>query len=69
MEVGNDENLDILLKYWDTSNIKELDNLTEEKAIQYVKQLKDSGTEKREKHLYCGTMIVMMNERSSKCRD
>lgn len=44
MEIGNDENLDILLKDWDTSNIKEPDNLTEEETIQYVKQLKESGT-------------------------
>lgn len=48
MEVRNDEDLDILLKDWDTINIKEPDNLTEEKAIQYVKQLKDFGTEKGE---------------------
>ena len=44
MEVGNDENLDILLKDWDTSNIKEPDNLTKEDAIQYVKRLKKSET-------------------------
>lgn len=44
MEVGNDENLDILLKDWDTSNIKEPDNLTKEEAIQYVQRLKESGT-------------------------
>ena len=55
MEVGNDEDLDILLKDWDTSNIKEPDNLTEEKAIQYVKQLKDSGTAK-------GEAFVLWNE-------
>lgn len=44
MEVGNDENLDILLKDWDTSNIYEPDNLTKEDAIQYVKRLTDSET-------------------------
>lgn len=45
MEVGNDENLDILLKDWDTSNTYEPDNLTKEDAIQYVERLKESGTE------------------------
>ena len=48
MEVKNDENLDILLKDWDTSNIKEPDNLTKEDAIQYVERLKDSGTKAEE---------------------
>lgn len=45
MEVENDENLDILLKDWDTDNyIYEADDLTKEDAIQYVQQLKESGT-------------------------
>lgn len=42
MEVENDQNLDLLLKGWDSDTI---DNpLTEKDAIQYVKQLKESGT-------------------------
>ena len=44
MEVGNDENLDILLKDWNTINIKEPYNLTKKKAIQYVQRLKESET-------------------------
>ena len=45
MEVENDESLNILLKDWDIDNMdEEPDNLTEKDAIQYVKQLKDSGT-------------------------
>ena len=48
MEVKNDEKLDNLLKDWDTSNIKEPDNLTKEDAIQYVERLKDSGTKAEE---------------------
>ena len=42
MEVENYESLDLLLKGWDNDTI---DNpLTEKDAIQYVKQLKESGT-------------------------
>ena len=48
MEVGNDENLDILLKDWDIDKIDTPKNLSKEDAIRYVKQLKDSGTEKGE---------------------
>ena len=44
MEVENDENLDILLKNWDIDKPDEPGNLTEKDAIQYVKQLKESGT-------------------------
>ena len=43
MEVGNDENLDILLKDWDASNIYKPADLTKEDAIQYVQRLKESG--------------------------
>ena len=42
MEVENDESLDLLLKGWDTDTIDK--HLTEKDAIQYVKQLKESGT-------------------------
>jgi hypothetical protein len=51
MEVGNDENLNILLKDWDIWDIDRIDtpkDLSKEDAIQYVKRLKDSGTEKGE---------------------
>ena len=44
MEVENDESLDILLKDWDIDNMDEPGSLTEKDAIQYVKQLKESGT-------------------------
>ena len=44
MEVGNDENLDILLKDWDIDKMDKPGDLTEKDAIQYVKQLKESGT-------------------------
>ena len=42
MEVENDESLDLLLKGWDSDTIDR--QLTEKDAIQYVKQLKESGT-------------------------
>lgn len=45
MEVENDESLDILLKDWDIDKIDEPHDLDEKDAIQYVKQLKESGTE------------------------
>ena len=48
MEVENDENLDMLLKDWDIDKIDVPEDLSEEDAIKYVKQLKDSGTEKGE---------------------
>ena len=48
MEVENDENLDMLLKDWDADKIDKPDDLSEEDAIKYVKQLKDSGTAKGE---------------------
>ena len=48
MEVENDENLDMLLKDWSTDKIDVLEDLPEEDAIKYVKQLKDSGTAKGE---------------------
>ena len=44
MEVENDESLDILLKDWDIDEMNRPSNLTEKDAIQYVKQLKESGT-------------------------
>ena len=46
MEVENDESLDILLKDWDidSDRMDRPGNLTEKDAIQYVKQLKESGT-------------------------
>ena len=43
MEVENDENLDMLLKDWDIDKIDVPEDLSEEDAIQYVKQLKESG--------------------------
>lgn len=43
MEVENDESLDILLKDWDIDKMDEPHDLVEEDAIQYVKQLKESG--------------------------
>ena len=43
MEVENDESLDILLKDWDIDKMDKPHDLTEEDAIQYVKQLKESG--------------------------
>ena len=48
MEVENDENLDMLLKDWSVDKIDVPEDLSKEDAIQYVKQLKDSGTEKGE---------------------
>ena len=48
MEVENDENVDMLLKDWHTDKIDVPEGLSKEDAIQYVKQLKDSGTEKGE---------------------
>lgn len=48
MEVENDENLDMLLKDWDIDKIAVPEDLSKEDAIQYVKLLKDSGTEKGE---------------------
>lgn len=49
MEVENDENLDMLLKDWSVNKIIGVpEDLSEEDAIKYVKQLKDSGTEKGE---------------------
>ena len=44
MEVKNNESLDMLLKDWIADNIDEPDALPEEAAIQYVKQLNESGT-------------------------
>ena len=44
MEVENDENLDMLLKDWDIDKTDTSCDLAEEAAIQYVKQLKESGT-------------------------
>lgn len=44
IEVENDENLDMLLKDWDIDKMDKPDDLAEEDAIQYVKQLKESGT-------------------------
>lgn len=44
MEVENDESLDILLKDWYIDRMDKPDDLTEERAIRYVKQLKESGT-------------------------
>ena len=44
MEVENDENLDMLLKDWDIDKTDKACDLAEEDAIQYVKQLKESGT-------------------------
>ena len=43
MEVENDESLDILLKDWDIDKMDKPRGLTEKDAIQYVKQLKESG--------------------------
>lgn len=43
MEVENDESLDILLKDWDINKMDIPHDLVEEDAIQYVKQLKESG--------------------------
>ena len=48
MEVENDENLDILLKDWSVGKTAVPEDLSIEDAIQYVKQLKDSGTAKGE---------------------
>ena len=48
MEVENDENLDMLLKDWDINKIDVPNDLSKEDAIQYVKRLKDSGTERGE---------------------
>ena len=48
MEVESDESLNILLKGWDIDKMDKPGDLTEKDAIQYVKQLKDSGTEKGE---------------------
>ena len=48
MEVESDESLNILLKDWDIDKMDKPGDLTEKDAIQYVKQLKDSGTEKGE---------------------
>lgn len=44
MEVENNENLDMLLKNWTTEKINKPYKLPEEKAIKYVKRLKESGT-------------------------
>jgi hypothetical protein len=43
MEVGKDENLDMLLKDWLPDNVDEPKDLLKENAIQYVEKLKDSG--------------------------
>lgn len=48
MEVENDENLDMLLKDWSFDKTDVPEDLSKEDAIQYVKQLKDSGTSKGE---------------------
>ena len=48
MEVENDENLDMLLKDWDIDKIDVPEDLSKEDAIQFVQQLKHSGTEKGE---------------------
>ena len=48
MEVENDENLDMLLKDWDINKTNVPNDLSKEDAIQYVKRLKDSGTERGE---------------------
>lgn len=48
MEVESDESLNILLKDWDIDKMDKPGDLTEKDAIQYVKRLKDSGTEKGE---------------------
>ena len=45
MEVENDESLDILLKDWDIDKMDKPGDLDEKDAVQYVKQLKESGTE------------------------
>ena len=55
MEVGNDENLDMLLKDWDIDRINTPKDLSKEDAIQYVKQL--NLRQKQEKHLNCGLMM------------
>ena len=48
MEVENNENLDILLKDWSVDKTAVPEDLSIKDAIQYVKQLKDSGTAKGE---------------------